>query len=231
MKPKLAEVENPDDKYIELGTCDAVRDDSFVRLGRRGDESELMPGFLGTGRWRRLKGGFTMDSGCSFDTVPTGHAPNVAMGRIPASRANRRINAANGTRIKEYEVKQLGFKTRERKKQSWNMLVTDVKKALKSVATTCDGDLGGECHVLFTRHGGTLVNVDAMKGSYSVGRLVWSKVLVNLPTSIALAIHMAWKPGFAWVPLTKPHRVLFGRLQLHRLRFHKPANTYRQPGG
>ena len=50
------------------------------------------------------------------------------------------------------------------------MLVADVKKALKSVATTCDGDAGGECHVIFTRHGGTIVIVDAMRGSYSVGK-------------------------------------------------------------
>ena len=50
------------------------------------------------------------------------------------------------------------------------MLVTDVKKALKSVATLCDGDVGGECHALFTRHGGTIVNVDALKGSYSIGK-------------------------------------------------------------
>ena len=111
-----------------------------------------------------------MDSGCSIDTVPSGHAPNVAMGPIPPSRSNRRINAANGTRIKGYGVKQLGFKTREGKKQSWNMLVTDVKKALKSVATTCDGEADGECHVIFTRHGGTIVNVDSLNGSYSVGK-------------------------------------------------------------
>ena len=51
------------------------------------------------------------------------------------------------------------FRTREGKKQDWKMLVTDVKKALKSVATTCDGDGGGECHVLFTH-----------QGSYSVGK-------------------------------------------------------------
>ena len=111
-----------------------------------------------------------MDSGCSIDTVPGGHAPSVAMGPIPLSRANRRINAAIGTRIKEYGVKQLGFKTREGKKQSWNMLVTDVKKALKSVATTCDGEAGGEGHVIFIRHGGTIVNVDSLNGSYSVGK-------------------------------------------------------------
>ena len=50
------------------------------------------------------------------------------------------------------------------------MIVTDVKKALKSVATTCDGVDTGECHVLFTRHGGTIINVDEMKGSYGVSK-------------------------------------------------------------
>ena len=51
------------------------------------------------------------------------------------------------------------------------MIVTDVKKALKSVATTCDGGNTGECHVLFTRHGGTIINVDEMKGSYQVSKV------------------------------------------------------------
>ena len=112
--------------------------------------------------------GITMVSGCSIDTVPTGHAPNVAMGPIPASRANRMINAANGTRINEYGVKQLSFKTREGKKQNWNMLVTYVKKALTSVATTCDGDDGGECRVLLPRQGGTIVNLHIL-----LAKLVW----------------------------------------------------------
>ena len=50
------------------------------------------------------------------------------------------------------------------------MLVTDVKKALKSVATTCDSHNGGECHVLFTRHGGTIINVDTLNQPYTVGK-------------------------------------------------------------
>ena len=112
-----------------------------------------------------------MDSGCSIDTMPVTHAPNVRMGPVPASRANRRINAANGTRIQEHGVKQLKFRTKDGKKKSWQMLVTDVKKALKSIATTCDGSGGdGECHVLFTRHGGVIINVEELGGNYTVSR-------------------------------------------------------------
>ena len=51
------------------------------------------------------------------------------------------------------------------------MLVTDLKKALKSVATTCDGDDAGECHVFFTEHGGTIVNASDMGGTYTVGKI------------------------------------------------------------
>ena len=76
--PKHADV---DIGIVHLDTVDAVKDGSgFTRVGRKGDETEAIPGLLGTGMWRRLKGGITMDSGCSSDTVPTGHAPNVAMG-------------------------------------------------------------------------------------------------------------------------------------------------------
>ena len=92
------------------------------------------------------------------------------MGPVPASRANRRINTVNGTRIREHGVKQLKFRTRDEKRQDWQMLVTDVKKTCKSVATTCDGNGGDECHVLLARHGGTIINVDAMHGPYGVSK-------------------------------------------------------------
>ena len=45
-----------------------------------------------------------------------------------------------------------------------------MKKALKSVATTCDGDGSGESHVIFTKHGGTIVKVGEVAGSYSVDK-------------------------------------------------------------
>ena len=169
VNPKLA-AGSQEDQW-DLDQCDAVREGSHARTGRRNDERELIPGLLGTGKWRRLKGGVTMDSGCSIDTMPAGHAPNVELGPIPPERANRRINAANGTQIKEYGVKRLKFRTREGQKKNWNMLVTDVKKALKSIATTCDDNDGaGECHVLFTKHGGVIINVEEMRGRYSVSR-------------------------------------------------------------
>ena len=137
--------------------------------GNKGRE-ELIPGLLGSGKWRRLKGGVTMDSGCSIDTMPVGHAPNVKLDPTPPERRNRKINAANGTRIQEHGVKKLKFKTRDGKRQTWDMIATDVRKALKSVATTCDGKDTGECHVIFTKSGGYIVNVEDVKGHYSVGR-------------------------------------------------------------
>ena len=121
VNPKLAE--DVDIGTVHLDTVDAVKDSSFTRVGRKGDETEAIPGLLGTGKWRRLKGGITMDSGCSIDTVPTGHAPNVAMSPVPASRANRRINAVNGTRIKEHGVKQLSLgpvRTRSKTGRCWS---------------------------------------------------------------------------------------------------------------
>ena len=93
-----------------------------------------------------------MDPGCSIDTMLTGHAPGITMGAV----------------VRDHGVKQLKFRSREGKCRDWKVLVTDVKKALKSVATTCGGDGGGECHVLFARHGGTIINVDSMKVSYNV---------------------------------------------------------------
>ena len=71
--------------------------------------------------------------------MPLGHAPTIKMGPVPPERANRSINAASGTRIREHGTKRLRFRTRDGQRQDWKMLVIDVKKALKSVATTCDG--------------------------------------------------------------------------------------------
>ena len=131
-----AEAQKADDP-INLDEMNAVKDE-FARVRSKGDEVESIPGLLGTDRWRRLKGGVTMDSGCSIDTMPVGHAPSIEMGPVPVKRLNRRINAANGARIKEHGVKQLKFCTRNGKRQASRMFVTDVKKAFKSVATTCD---------------------------------------------------------------------------------------------
>ena len=106
-----------------------------------------------------------------MESLWTQAAPSIPCPEAtPLERANRRINAANGMRIREHGVKQLKFRTRDGKRQDWKMLVTDVTKALKSVATTCDGGGNGECHVLFTRHGGTIINVCEMKGQYTVGK-------------------------------------------------------------
>ena len=77
------------------------------------------------------------------------------------------------------------------------MLVTDVKKALKSIAATCDGDVGGGCHVLITRHGGTIINVDSMKDSYSVGKTGVVKGAGELTEFYCTVTSTAWKPGFA----------------------------------
>ena len=62
------------------------------------------------------------------------------------------------------------FRTRDGQRQDWQTLVTDVKKALKSVATTCDGNGGDECHVLFTRHGGMIINVGTLGDTYHVSK-------------------------------------------------------------
>ena len=113
-----------------------------------------------------------MDSGCSMYTMQCtqGMCLALPLARFLWSQANRRINAANGTRIREHEVKQLKFHTCYGKRQYWQILVIYVKKVFKSVATTCDGIGGEDCHVLFTRRGGTIRNDDAMSGSYGVSK-------------------------------------------------------------
>ena len=141
-----------------------------VKASKGKDDVELIPGLLGTGKWRRLKGGVTMDPGRSLDIMPVGASPGIKMQKTPEARKNKVISAANGTRIKEHGVKRLRFRTRDGKKQAWSMVAGEVKKALKSIAVTCDGDETGECHVLFTRHGGRIINLGGVKDKYTVDR-------------------------------------------------------------
>ena len=160
-----AEPECNDPDADDVGT---IGEQKGFRARQNLDNVELIPGLIGSGPWRRLKGGVTMDSGCSLDTIPATHAPNIQMDPIPARRHGRVINAANGTKIKEHGEKHVRFKTRLGKSMNWCMAATDVKKALKSVATTCDGDEAGEAHVLFTKHGGRIIYLDETSGSYIV---------------------------------------------------------------
>ena len=54
VKPKLAEV--PEDIHSYLDSVDVVRYDSFTRVGKKGDSTELIPGLLGTGKMEATQG-------------------------------------------------------------------------------------------------------------------------------------------------------------------------------
>ena len=62
--------------------------------------------------------------------------------------------AANGTAIKIAGEKRIAFRVKEGHDLEWPFLVGDVKKALKSVGTTCDAGN----YVLYTEWGGYIVN-------------------------------------------------------------------------
>ena len=144
---------------------------------------------------------------------------------------NRGIGTASWTRIQEHGVKQLKFRTRNGRRQDWKILVTDVKKALKSGATSCDGNGGGECHVLFTRHGGTIINVNAMAKQYSVSQTGAIKGAGELTAFDRSGNTYGME---AWVYVGSDNNIPEGfalLLQLHKLRIRKPAMVNHQPGG
>ena len=91
--------------------------------------------------------------------MPKIRVPGCAMKPTPSSRKGRTIAAANGSVIREYGVMELKFASKDGTQRAWDMLVTDVKKALKSIALTCDGTDTGECEVLFTKRGGKIMNL------------------------------------------------------------------------
>ena len=77
VKPNLVEV---NDDYTKLDSCDVVND-GFTRVGRRSDEAELIPGLLGAGKWRRLKGGVTMTRDACSTQCPMGMRPALPWAR------------------------------------------------------------------------------------------------------------------------------------------------------
>ena len=74
-------------------------------------------------------------------------------------RKNRCLGTATGSPIKISGQKRIQFHTKEGHSLSWPIIAGNVKKPLKSVATTCDAGN----YVLFTKWGGYIIRENSFK--------------------------------------------------------------------
>lgn len=64
-------------------------------------------GMVGTGKWRRIRHGVTMDSGATVDIMPESYLPHVNLQPCTGVRAGRKLVAANNTPIAEIGEKHV----------------------------------------------------------------------------------------------------------------------------
>ena len=103
-----------------------------------------------SGRWSRLKGGITLDSGSNVSITRENDNDGFTIVEATGIRKGKTLAAANGTPIPVRGEKWIKFTIREGHQLNWTFIAGKVKKTFKSVGTTCDA--GNE--VLFTQWGG-----------------------------------------------------------------------------
>ena len=126
--------------------------------------------------YKRLKNGITMDSGSNVDILPSNELPQFAVTAPTGNRRGKRLAAANGTAIQVDGEQKVQFTVKEGHDLEWPFLVGDVKKALKSVGTTCDAGN----YVLYTEWGGYIINAklhqhiefDRVNNTYAIDAFV-----------------------------------------------------------
>ena len=94
----------------------------------------------------------TIDSGAGENVMPGHLAPNTPV--TESTESGTMYTAANGDMIPNRGCKRVKVRTQEGQLRTLNMQVTDVNRALLSVAKICDT----EHTVTFTSEGGTIRN-------------------------------------------------------------------------
>ena len=110
-------------------------------------------GMLGSGKWRRIKRGITLDSGSAVFVIPSGWLPQFLAADGP--KKGHRYVAANGNYIINEGENTITFTTAEGQKRKFKFKIADVNKLLASVAGICDA--GHE--VVFRVDGGFIRNI------------------------------------------------------------------------
>ena len=155
-----------------------IRDTEFVCGVSTPDPPRPEKGF----QWKKMR--VTMDSGSHVDVMPSDEMPHIKPSECTGSRKGRRMIAANGTLIREIGEKRIKATTDDGMDVDMTFIAGGVKKALKSIAITCDA--GNGHWVIHTSRGGWVVDVKT-KRKMAFAREGNSYVLdlwVKVPTNV-----------------------------------------------
>ena len=104
------------------------------------------------GEWKVVR--VTLDSGATIDIMPEDKLRHVPITPCTGTRRGRNLVAANNTPIAAKGEKKSEAVTAEGIEIDWSFIAGDVKKMLKSIATTCDDDYW----VVFKKDGGWIID-------------------------------------------------------------------------
>ena len=121
--------------------------------------SDIIDDEDGKYEWRRIKNGITQDSGSAVDIMPEGMLSHIPIRPCSGPRKGRRMVAANGTPIAEVGERRVLAVSDSGADLDWTFIAGDVRKILKSTATTCDEDKW----MIFTKTGGWIVDLKTRK--------------------------------------------------------------------
>ena len=115
----------------------------------RGDERK--------GQWVLVK--VTADSGAGVDVMPEDWMPHVPVVPCTGTRRGKRLAAANNTLIQQVGEKRMQGRSDTGMDIDWRFIACNVKKALKSTASTCDDGKW----VIHTDKGGWVIDTKTRK--------------------------------------------------------------------
>ena len=122
-----------------------------------GVDDKHRPGFeiIGSGEWVRVRGGMTLDSGCSVFVMPSKWLRHLALEPSEGSKRGQKFVAASNHSMQNEGQRTVRFRTQDGSRRQMVFQVAAVNKILASIAGICDN---GNT-VLFRQDGGTIRHV------------------------------------------------------------------------
>ena len=125
---------------------------------------KLPPGMelIGEGEWVRVKGGMTLDSGCSVFAMPSRWLRHLDLEPSEGSRRGQKFIAASNHEVKNEGQRTVRFRTLDGSRRQMVFQVAAVNKILASIAGICDN--GNE--VTFRADGGTITHTQTKRETH-----------------------------------------------------------------
>ena len=107
------------------------------------------------GEWVRVKGGMTLDSGCSVFVMPSQWLKHLVLEPSEGSQRSKKFIAASNHSVKNGGQRTMRFRTTDGSRRQMVFQVAVVNKIRASIAGICDNGTS----VLFGSDGGMITNL------------------------------------------------------------------------